>query len=287
MTMRKEPSKTTAQEFEVRMSRDVVVLRVGPSASQESHDVAAVEEPLQIRIGGEPFAVIMRTPGSDRELVAGFLLTERVISSARSLVSIRVLGGPAAGEPHNVVEVALRGEKTTRAVPARRVTTNASCGVCGRQTIDALVSDIRPVTASWLMKAAVVAALPARLRDAQPLFAATGGLHAAGLFTPDGKLDVAAEDVGRHNAVDKIVGRFMLEDRLPVMNRALCVSGRASFEIVQKAMVAGIPIIVAVSAPSSLAIELADTSGVTLVGFARGGGFNIYTHAQRIASVDL
>jgi FdhD protein len=287
MTMRKEPSKMTAQEFEVRMSRDVVVLRVGPSASQESHDVAAVEEPLQIRIGGEPFAVIMRTPGSDRELVAGFLLTERVISSARSLVSIRVLGGPAAGEPHNVVEVALRGEKTTRAVPARRVTTNASCGVCGRQTIDALVSDIRPVTASWLMKAAVVAALPARLRDAQPLFAATGGLHAAGLFTPDGKLDVAAEDVGRHNAVDKIVGRFMLEDRLPVMNRALCVSGRASFEIVQKAMVAGIPIIVAVSAPSSLAIELADTSGVTLVGFARGGGFNIYTHAQRIASVDL
>ena len=164
----------------------------------------------------------------------------------------------------------------------RQVTTNSSCGLCGRRTIESLASDVSPIGASWTVSAATVAAMPAQLRARQVVFDDTGGLHAAGLFARDGALVDSAEDVGRHNAVDKIVGRMLMREALPLSDSILCVSGRTSFEIVQKAVFAGIPVVAAVSAPSTLAISLAETLGVTLIGFVRGDGFNIYAHPERI-----
>jgi FdhD protein len=245
----------------------------------------------------------MRTPGADRELAAGFLLAEQVIRSADDLGTIEyctdkqsrnapgtqgngfsAIPASSAAGSSNVVNVTLMDhERVERALVGRRqVTTNASCGMCGRLTIESLMTHLPPIDAAWTMDAAVVVSLPPHLRAAQAAFDETGGLHAAGLFAPDGRLVDTAEDVGRHNAVDKVIGRMLLREQLPLSTHALCVSGRTSFEIVQKAAIAGIPLVAAVSAPSSLAIDLARESGVTLVGFVRDGGFNIYAHPHRI-----
>lgn len=245
-------------------------------------DRAATEAPLEIRLHGQPFVMTMRTPGTDRDLTAGFLLAEQVITGAGELAAI------VEADDGSAVDVTLRGAAVgrldARLAARRQVTTSSACGICGRQTADALDIDAPPITATWSMAADLVSSLPGRLRARQDVFDRTGGLHAAGLFTAtDGTLVTIAEDVGRHNAVDKVVGRMLLDGALPLGDHVLCVSGRASFELVQKAVMAGIPMLVAVSAPSTLAIDLAHRSGLTLAGFVRGDGFNLYTHAQRIA----
>jgi FdhD protein len=249
-------------------------------------DRAATEEPLEIRLHGQPFAVIMRTPGADRELAAGFLLAERVIRNADELGTIEYCMDREGGDNHNVVNVTLApelGDRVASIVDSRRnVTTNSSCGLCGRRTIESLATDVAPLGATWRVAASTIGQLPAHLRARQAIFDETGGLHAAGLFTHDGQLIDVAEDVGRHNAVDKIVGRRLMRDALPLSSHVLCVSGRTSFEIVQKALFAGIPVVAAVSAPSTLAIDLAQAFGITLVGFVRGGDFTIYAHAERV-----
>jgi FdhD protein len=288
-------------------SLDVVRVRGGVQVSDT--DRAAAEEPLEIRLHGRPFAVIMRTPGADRELAAGFLLAERVIRGADDLGTIEHCvdsrDGPpktnADGPPEgghyvrwrgsdgsgsNVVNVTLTDASADRLEgllgDRRNVQTNSSCGLCGRQTIESLAADVPPIRTAATTTASVVASLPQRLRAAQAVFDETGGLHAAGLFTTAGELVDVAEDVGRHNAVDKIVGRRLMRERLPLSDHVLFVSGRTSFEIVQKALVAGIPILAAVSAPSSLAVDLAIACGITLIGFVRGDTFNMYAHPERI-----
>jgi FdhD protein len=269
--------------------RTVSVIHVGRggrAADGMANDRAAVEEPLEVRLHGKPFAVIMRTPGDDRTLAAGFLLSEGVVRSAADLGAVERCRHPDRPEGHNVVDVYLLGSARAaledRLAERRNVLTNASCGLCGRLTIDALHTRASPLAPGWTMRREVAAALPQMLRARQRVFEGTGGLHAAGLFTPDGGCETSAEDVGRHNAVDKVVGMMLIEDRLPLDQFALAVSGRASFEIVQKAWLAGIGLICAVSAPSSLAIDLANEAGITLLGFARDGGFNVYSHAERI-----
>jgi FdhD protein len=275
----------------------VDVLRVGGSTSETRHDVVAAEEPLEIRLEGAPFVVTMRTPGADRELAAGFLLAEQIIDGPDDLGTIHYCtdaGGPAEaghyrrnGEPAaNVLNVTLTGAASARAASAlarrRMVTTTSACGVCGRQSIEDLIGAIRAIDSSWSVPRSVISALPARLRAAQSAFEETGGLHAAGLFDRAGTLMAVAEDVGRHNAVDKVVGSQLLMDRFPLSERILFVSGRTSFEIVQKAVTARIPVVAAVSAPSSLAIELARDAKIALLGFVRGGTFNIYASPERI-----
>ncbi len=268
---------------------DVLRVSVPPSArtSARRQDIAAVEEPLEIRLQGSPFIVTMRTPGADRELAAGLLLSERIITDTDDLGTIRHCTDVDAGAEGNVLDVTFVGaarDRADAALAARRpVTTTSACGVCGRRSIDDLVSGIPRIGADWPMSAATVATLPECLRAAQAVFDETGGLHAAGLFDRDGLLVAVAEDVGRHNTVDKVIGAQLLAERCPLGDRALLVSGRASFEIVQKATVAGIPIVAAVSAPSSLAVELAREGNVTLLGFVRGDTFNIYTGDHRIA----
>jgi FdhD protein len=261
--------------------REVEVVRVRAGARTSDRDRAATEEPLEIRLHDHPFSVIMRTPGADRELAAGFLLAERVLNSADDLGTIA-----HCPDGENIVNVTLTNASAAsldRLLADRRlVTTSSSCGLCGRRTIDSLAADAAPIAARWTVAAAAIAAMPAELRARQAVFDDTGGLHAAGLFARDGRLLDVAEDVGRHNAVDKIVGRMLMRDALPLSDYMLCVSGRTSFEIVQKAVFAGLPLVAAVSAPSTLAIELAQTLGVTLIGFVRGDGFNIYAHPERI-----
>ena len=274
------------------MSKSVAVTRVRGSARSDAEDFVAIEEPLSVRLHGRSFSVIMRTPGADRELAAGFLLSERVLRSADDLGTIEYCTDPDArtdeGGSTNVVNVTLTDPSRAEALlaTARRVTTTASCGLCGRQTIESLATDAERITATLVVSSAVLASLPDRLRRTQRGFDETGGLHAAGLFTPGGELIDAAEDVGRHNAVDKIVGRQLMRDALPLSNAILMVSGRSSFEIVQKAVFAGIPIVAAVSAPSSLAVDLARSMGITLAGFVRGDSFNLYAEPQRIAPAD-
>jgi FdhD protein len=268
--------------------QQVEIVRVRTGTRTRDRDRAATEEPLEIRIHDRPFAVIMRTPGADRELAAGFLLAERVLRSSDDLGTIAHCtdGGAAGVHAENVVNVTLANGSAAfldqLMADRRQVTTNSSCGLCGRRTIESLAADAGPILATWTVATATIAAMPAQLRARQPVFDDTGGLHAAGLFSRDGVLVDSAEDVGRHNAVDKIVGRMLMREALPLSASMLCVSGRTSFEIVQKAVFAGIPIVAAVSAPSTLAISLAETLGVTLIGFVRGDGFNIYAHPGRI-----
>jgi FdhD protein len=279
----------------------VNVVRVGPTIGAALVDVAATEEPLELRLGGVPFVVIMRTPGSDHELAAGFLLSEQIVSRPTHIAAMRHCSdeqGPdgqptvveqdgSASDVANVLNVWLTGEAGTRAAAAlagkRHVTVSSSCGVCGRRSIDELLQGVNRLDGTGRVSRVVVSAIPDRLRAAQKTFNETGGLHAAGLFEGDGTLLSVAEDVGRHNAVDKVIGRELLAGRLPLSNRVLFVSGRTSFEIVQKAVVAGITVLASVSAPSSLAIELAREASLTLLGFVRDGTFNIYTGAERIA----
>ncbi len=268
--------------------RSVVKITVGEGAHRRA-DTLAVEEPLEIRVEGEPLAVTMRTPGHDVELAAGFLVSEGIITDGDGFRSAIHCGGPGTGgqeNTYNVLDVALAPGTQVPDAAARRFYTTSSCGVCGKASIDAVETvsryDVAPddvvVDAEW------VAALPDRRRAEQAAFDKTGGLHAAGLFDGrTGELLVLREDVGRHNAVDKVVGWAVLQDRLPLRHTVLQVSGRASFELVQKAVMAGIPMLTAVSAPSSLAAELADRAGLTLVGFVRGRTMNVYAHAHRIS----
>ena len=275
----KQPMSTHPEPAEALRSFEIVRVRGG--ARSPASDSAATEEPLEIRLHRRPFAVIMRTPGADRELAAGFLLSERVVRSSDDLGTIEFCRD---ADRQNVVDVTLTDAAGLDRVfdGRRQVAANSSCGLCGRLTIESLKTDVPPVASTLRVTAAAIAALPSRLRGSQAVFEETGGLHAAGLFDSDGTLAGTAEDVGRHNAVDKVIGRMLMRDALPLDGHALCVSGRTSYEIVQKAIIAGIPIVAAVSAPSSLAIELAGAFGVTLVGFLRGDSFNIYTHANRI-----
>jgi FdhD protein len=272
--------------------KDLSIIRVRAGLRAEGRDAVAVEAPLEIRLHGRPFAVVMRTPGADRELAAGFLLSERVIEQPEDLGLIefcRDATTPSSGEvaaDEQVVNVVLAGAASAsveqRLLERRDIMASAACGVCGRLTIDTLGRGLAPLSSSLVVSTSRLLSLSARLREAQPVFNVTGGLHAAGLFDRAGVLVTSAEDVGRHNAVDKVVGRMLMAERLPLDDHMLCVSGRTSFEIVQKAWCAGIPIVAAVSAPSSLAIDLAARAGITLVGFARDGGANIYTRPERI-----
>ncbi len=266
--------------------RAVDVVRVRDGVSNQGIDRAATEEPLEVRLHGRPFAVIMRTPGADRELAAGFLLAERVLTHPDDLGAIEYCTDPSAEHPENIVNVMLANqslEALDRVLADRRqVMGNSSCGMCGRLTIESLCTDLPAIASRWTIPAQTLVDIPDRLRAAQRIFDETGGLHAAGLFTREGRLDAMAEDVGRHNAVDKVVGRMLMQDRLPLSDHLLFVTGRSSFEIVQKAFLAGVPLVAAVSAPSSLAIELAQDSGVTLVCFLRGRNFNVYAHPERI-----
>ena len=249
----------------------VEVVRL-PEARAEP-DELAVEEPLEIRVGGRPVAVTMRTPGHDEELALGFLLSEGIAPRAASLPSDLAA---------NTVEIDVDGFDPDRL--ARSFYTTSSCGVCGKGALEAVAVDAPPVTSELRVPAALVARLPERLRAAQPAFTATGGLHATGLFDERGKLLCLREDVGRHNAMDKVVGWAFLAGRLPLVTNVLCVSGRLSFELVQKAAVAGCPLVVAVGAPSTLAVELARDRRITLCGFVRGGRANVYSEPWRITT---
>jgi FdhD protein len=242
---------------------------------------------LELRLGAVSFATIMRTPGEDRDLAAGFLLAERLIAGPSDIASIHAAVDENGETEPNVMDVWLAGDAALRAAvdtrARRAIAASSACGVCGRRTVDDLVATLRPMASTTVVLASTIAGLPARLRGSQRAFDRTGGLHAAGLFTGAGELFAVAEDVGRHNAVDKVIGRELLRDRLPLSNAILFVSGRTSFEIVQKAAVASIPIVGSVSAPSSLAVSLARDANITLCGFVRDGHFNVYTGAERIA----
>ncbi len=250
-------------------------------------ETLAVEEPLEIRVNGRPITVTMRTPGSDFELAQGFLLTEGVIGQRDDVVSVRYCRGtgPPGADAYNVVDVDL-----APTVPAmqldvtRNFYTTTSCGVCGKASLDAvrLVSRYRLHDIPARVAADTLSAMPVQLRAAQKVFAATGGLHAAALFDVDGAMLVVREDIGRHNAVDKVIGWALEHGRVPPGAAVLLVSGRASFELTQKAVMAGIPMLAAVSAPSSLAVELAEEAGLTLAAFLRRDSMNVYTRADRI-----
>ena len=253
-------------------------------------EALAVEEPLEIRLGHESFSVTMRTPGDDFDLVAGFLLAEGIIYAPEQLISLRFCAGEDENgqQTFNVVEAQLRSDVAMPLAAARRnVTTTSACGICGTASIDAVHKsshfDLAAAADEPLIDAKVLAGLPDTLREQQKIFEKTGGVHAAALFTSDGELLSLREDVGRHNAVDKVLGAALRERQLPASNRILQVSGRASFELVQKAVMAGVPMLAAVSAPSSLAVDLARSSGLTLVGFSRRKSMNVYTHPGRVS----
>ena len=245
---------------------DVDVVRLPGAVSER--DAVAVEEPLEIRINGAPVAVTMRTPGHDEELALGFCFTEGLAPRTTSL---------PADLAANTVDVEAEGSPAPR-----NFYTSSSCGVCGKGALEAVAVEAPRVESELRVEAELVMQLPDRLRTAQTAFAATGGLHATGLFTPDGELLCVREDVGRHNAMDKVIGWAFGAGRLPLSESVLCVSGRLSFELVQKAAVAGCPLVAAVGAPSTLAVELAADRGVTLCGFVRDGRMNVYTEPWRV-----
>ncbi|QXJ27773.1 Sulfur carrier protein FdhD [Saccharolobus shibatae B12] len=247
------------------------LVRVKENEEYKDNDFVAVEEPLNIRVcyeKCEDFAIIMRTPGDDKELSLGFLYSEGVINSIRDVESVEQV-------KDNVVEVRLNKPVKVR---IRDLIVNSSCGVCGRAflyTLNILKSDLK-------VKKELIFSFPEKLREKQSVFNVSGGLHATALFDPNGELLLIYEDVGRHNAVDKVIGKLLLEDKVPASNYIMQVSGRLGYEIVSKGIKAGIPIICGISAPTSLAIEIAEEAGLTLIGFLRGKSFNIYTHDERI-----
>jgi len=261
-----------------------IMQRAPDGAWKAVRDEVCTEEPLEIRLGNKPLVVTMRTPGNDRELAAGYLLTEGIVDHRDQILNIEPCPLPAS--MGNVINVSLDPEREAAGLKNlgnRRSAIAASCGVCGKRTIqEALALRGKPVETSTTFAESTLLSLPESLRQSQATFSATGGLHAAGLFTPDGTLLAIHEDVGRHNAVDKAIGHAFL-DQHPTPDLLLMVSGRVSFEIVQKALAANIPLIAAVSAPSSLAIQCARESGITLLGFLRPPRMNLYSHPQRIA----
>ncbi|MFC0599247.1 formate dehydrogenase accessory sulfurtransferase FdhD [Streptomyces palmae] len=270
------------------------VIRIRDGAVSARPDTLVAEEPLEIRLNGKPLAITMRTPGDDFALAAGFLVSEGVVGRAEELANIVYCAGATAdgGNTYNVVDVRLApGVPVPDITLERNVYTTSSCGLCGKASLDAVRTTARwPVGDEERTPVRVspetLSVLPDRLRAAQRVFDRTGGLHAAALFTPDGELLDVREDVGRHNAVDKLVGRALREGLLPLAGAVLLVSGRASFELAQKAVMAGIPVLAAVSAPSSLAVDLAAETGLTLVGFLRGAAMNVYAGEHRIALGD-
>jgi FdhD protein len=268
-----------------RVTRRQPVVRVGGTRPGPSVDTVIVEEPLEVRLDGRPFQVTMRTPGQDIDLVHGLLHSEQVITEAAQVVLARYCAGsgPDGVNTYNVVDVTL-GEGAVPPEPGlqRNVLTSSACGVCGSASIDQVTRAARYDLATTTVSGEVLLAAPGLVRPLQPAFAKTGGLHAAALLDPDGTVRCVREDVGRHNAVDKVVGWALREDLLPLSEAILFVSSRASFELTQKAVLAGIGVLVAVSAPSSLAVELAEQAGLTLIGFARGDSMNIYTHPERV-----
>jgi FdhD protein len=262
------------------------VIAVRDGARSERPDTLATEEPMEIRVGGPAgeatqVAVTMRTPGSDYELAVGFLFTEGLIApgDVSRVAYCDDLDGQE--QRYNVVTVTL-GREFEHERLRRNFFATSSCGICGKAALDDVEVRCAPVAEGPQVGADVLIALPDRLRDKQRVFERTGGLHAAGIFTPDGELVSLREDVGRHNAVDKVIGEHVLAGRIPLIRHVLQVSGRASFEIVQKAAVAGIPIVAAVSAPSSLAVDAGERFGMTIVGFVRDGRLNVYTHPERV-----
>ncbi|WP_405720631.1 formate dehydrogenase accessory sulfurtransferase FdhD [Streptomyces sp. NBC_01537] len=268
------------------------VLRIRDSAASHRADTLVAEEPLEIRLNGKPLAITMRTPGDDFALAAGFLVSEGVLGRADELANIVYCAGATVdgSNSYNVVDVRLaQGVPVPDITLERNVYTTSSCGLCGKASLDAVRTQARwpiaddPDAPPVRLEPGLLSALPDRLRAAQQVFDRTGGLHAAALFTTDGELLDVREDVGRHNAVDKLVGRALQQGLLPLADKILLVSGRASFELAQKAVMAGIPVLAAVSAPSSLAVDLAAESNLTLVGFLRGASMNVYAGEQRIA----
>ena len=281
-------ARSTARRRVVRVRIDADGEGVHVVSRRE--DVLAAEEPLEIRIDGSSWAVTMRTPGHDFDLVAGFLVGEGVLTAPDQLRSLRYCAGRnAEGEQtYNVIDAHLgAGAVPPSDAAARHSTTTSACGICGTESIEAVAKTARlPLGAAEpLVDAAVVAQLPDTLRDSQQVFDATGGVHAAGLFAPDGTAVCVREDVGRHNAVDKVIGWALRDGRLPLAQHVLQVSGRASFELVQKARLAGIPMLAAVGAPSTLAAQLAHDTGLTLVGFSRNGSFAIHAHPERVVGI--
>jgi FdhD protein len=262
----------------------------GLHGAETENDLLAVEEPLEIRLQfpGVPkhkaISITMRTPGDDFDLAAGFLFTEGIINSPEQISKIRYCGLPAAGKNINNTLVAELAEGVDIDLKRleRHFYTTSSCGVCGKSSIEALHTGAKKVEVNNKFKSELIHELPGTLRSAQAVFERTGGLHASALFDADGDLDILREDVGRHNALDKVIGAKFMAGETPLTSRILLVSGRASFELVQKALMAGIPVLAAVGAPSSLAVELAAEFGMTLIGFVRDGRFNIYTGAERI-----
>jgi len=249
---------------------------------EQRSDQLAVEEPLEIRVEGKSIAVVMRTPGNDRELAAGWLLSEGVICGRDDLQDI-VLPPGGAEDKINTVDVMLKNPAGFQAEKfSRNVITSSSCGICGTVTLDAAMRDLPGIASTLCVSAGLLHELPSRLHAHQPAFQRTGGLHACALFDATGNLVAVREDVGRHNALDKLTGWALFENRLPLSDYILLLSGRVSFEMMQKAFVAGVPVVAAIGAPSSLAVELAERSGQTLVAFLRGEALNIYTGAERV-----
>jgi FdhD protein len=267
--------------------RQVDLLAVTGATAGARTDPVSVEEPLEIRAEGPrqaavQIAVTMRTPGHEAELAAGFLFTEGLVRSAGDLLRPPVRELPVEGGANNVVTVRLAAPFDAERLK-RNFYATSSCGICGKASLEHLHANAPPIPVSGLRFArSTLVRLPAALRAAQVAFARTGGLHATGVFDAGGELLVAREDVGRHNAMDKAIGRMMLDGQVPLAGRILMVSGRVSFELVQKAAMAGAPLLCAVSAPSSLAVQAAERLGMTVVGFLRGDTFNVYTHPERI-----
>jgi FdhD protein len=276
-------------------SRPVRIGRYEAGAWTSTGDEVAAEEPLQLLLDGEALSVIMRTPGNDIELALGLLHAERVITSLDDVASLRISVESRESEEKidvrsdllesNAVDVHLRATAVRR--PRRSFLSSSACGVCGATTMDDLAHDHAPLGAGPVVDAKLLPPLADRLREQQRLFERTGGLHAAGLFTATGELTTLREDIGRHNAVDKVVGRAVLDRGVPISKGVLAVSGRAGYEVVQKAIAAGIPILVAVGAPSTLAVATAVRFGLTLVGFMRGERFNVYSGPERVRGAKL
>jgi len=264
------------------------VTAVSADGARAVRDTLVTEEPCEISVthrGVEhTVAVTMRTPGNDFELAVGFLFTEGMLRGTRDIAKVSYCASGPPEQLYNQVTVELTdGAPFDATKMSRNVYTTSSCGVCGKASLDAVRVSCSPATPGPSVSREVLTSLPGRLRQGQQVFETTGGLHAAGLFDSAGELELVREDVGRHNAVDKVAGRLVMDDALPAAEKILQVSGRASFEIVQKAAVAGIPIVSAVSAPSSLAVEAAERFGMTLVGFVRDGRANVYSHAERVS----
>jgi FdhD protein len=277
-----------ASRSTARASLSVPVRVIDGAGERNGDDWIVVEEPLEIRAGGPEqapvsVAVTMRTPGNDDELAVGFLFTEGLIHEAGEVTATRGHGSKSREGGCNVVQVVLSKPFDGSALK-RNFFATSSCGVCGKATLDQIAVRCPPVEPGPAVARSALVGLPATLRGGQTVFERTGGLHAAGLFDAQGRLLLLREDVGRHNAVDKLIGRALLDRDVPLNGRILLVSGRTSFEILQKAAVAGVPVVAAVSAPSSLAVAVAQRLGITLVGFLRGPSFNVYNHPERIES---